>query len=60
MKGNVIIADKNVKYEFTDELPEDIRLEKISKLHGIIVQRPVSFQNENTANTSKKFVKTRN
>ena len=61
VKRSVIITNKNAsKYELTDEFPNDVRLKKISKLHGIIVQRPVSIQNENTANTSKKFVKTRN
>ena len=43
VKGNVIIADKNVKYELTDELPEDVRLEKISELHRIIVQFYLTF-----------------
>ena len=37
MKRNVIIINKNVKYELTEELPNDVRLKKISKLHGIIV-----------------------
>ena len=41
VKQDVIIVDKNVKYELTDELPEDLRFKKISKLHGIIVQCPV-------------------
>ena len=37
MKRNVIIINKNVKYELTEELSNDVRLKKISKLHGIIV-----------------------
>ena len=37
VKRNVIIINKNAKYELTDELPNDVRLKKISKLHGIIV-----------------------
>ena len=37
VKWNVININKNGKYELTDELPNDIRLKKISKLHGIIV-----------------------
>ena len=37
MKRNVTIINKNVKYELTEELPNDVRLKKISKLHGIIV-----------------------
>ena len=37
VKRNVIIANKNVEYELTDELPKDLRRNKISKLHGIIV-----------------------
>ena len=37
VKRNVIITDKNGKYELTDELTKDIRLKKISKIHGIIV-----------------------
>ena len=36
MKRNVIITNKNGKYELTDELPKDVRLQKISKIHGII------------------------
>ena len=37
VKRNVIIASKNIKYELADELPSDVRLKKISALHGIIV-----------------------
>ena len=37
VKQNVIITNKNVKYELTDELPNDVRLKEISKLHGILV-----------------------
>ena len=37
VKRNVIIANKNVEYDLTDELPKDLRHNKISKLHGIIV-----------------------
>ena len=37
VKRNVIITNKNVKYKLTEELPNDVRLKKISKLHGIIV-----------------------
>ena len=37
VKRNVFVTNKNVKYELTDELPNDVRLKKISKLHGIIV-----------------------
>ena len=37
VKQNVIITNKNGKYELTDELPKNIRLNKISKIHGIIV-----------------------
>ena len=33
----LIITNKNGKYELTDELPNDVRLKKISKLHGIII-----------------------
>ena len=35
VKQTVIISNKNGKYEFTDELPNDVRLKKISKLHAI-------------------------
>ena len=35
VKRNMIITSKNGKYEFTDELPNDMRLKKISELHGI-------------------------
>ena len=37
VKRNVIITNENGKYELTDEFPKDVRLKKISKLHGIIV-----------------------
>ena len=37
VKWNVIITNKNGKYELTEELPNDARLEKIQKFHGIIV-----------------------
>ena len=38
VKRNVIITNKNGKYKLTDELPNNVRLKKISKLHGIIVK----------------------
>ena len=38
VKRNVIIiTSKNGKYELTDELPNDVKLRKISELHGIKV-----------------------
>ena len=37
VKLNVIITNTNGKYELTDEFSNDVRLKKISKLHGIIV-----------------------
>ena len=37
VKRNVIVTNKNGKYELTDELPNNVRLKKISKIHGIIV-----------------------
>ena len=37
VKWNVIITNQNAKYELTDGLANDVRLKKISKLHGIIV-----------------------
>ena len=37
VERNVIITSKNGKYELTDELPNDVRLKKISELHGIKV-----------------------
>ena len=37
VKWNLIITNKNGKCELTDELPNDVKLKKISKLHGIIV-----------------------
>ena len=37
LKRNIIITNKNGKYEFTDELPNDVRLNRISGLHEIIV-----------------------
>ena len=34
---NVIVTNKNGKYELTDKLSSNVRLKKISKLHRIIV-----------------------
>ena len=42
-KRNVTITNKNDKYGLTDELPNDARFKKISKLHEIIVSYPVFF-----------------
>ena len=57
VKRNVIITNKNGKYELTDELSNDLILKKISKLHGIISQ--YSYQKENIVNTGRKLLKTR-
>ena len=35
-KRNLIITNKNGKFWLTDELPNDLRLNKISNLHEII------------------------
>ena len=37
VKRNVIITNKNGKSELTDELQNDVKLKKISKLYRIIV-----------------------
>ena len=37
VKPNVIITNKNGKSELTDQLPNDLRLKKISEFHVIIV-----------------------
>ena len=37
VKWNVVITNKNGKYELTDKLPNDVRLKKISKLHVVTV-----------------------
>ena len=37
VKRNMIITSKNDKYELTDKLPNDVRLKRISELHGIKV-----------------------
>ena len=37
VKRNVTIANKNFKYQSTDELRSDVRLKKISKIHGVIL-----------------------
>ena len=57
VKRNVIITNKNGKYDLTDELSNDLILNKISKLHGIISQ--YSYQKENIVNTGRKLLKTR-
>ena len=36
MKRKVIVTNKNGKYELADELPNKVRLKKISKHHGVI------------------------
>ena len=41
-KRNVVINNKNVN-ELTDELPNDVRLKKISNLHEVIVLCLVFF-----------------
>ena len=43
VKRNVIITKKKGKCGLTGEFPNDVRLKKISKLHGIIVSRPIFF-----------------
>ena len=37
MKRNVIITNKNGKYDLTNELQNNVTPTKISKLHGFIV-----------------------
>ena len=37
VKWNVIITNKKGKYELTGELPNNARLKKISKLHGVTI-----------------------
>ena len=37
VKRKVVIPNKNGKYELTDMFPNNIRLKKILKLHGVIV-----------------------
>ena len=37
VKRNLIIANKNGKYELTKELQKDVRFNNISKIHGIKV-----------------------
>ena len=36
-KRDTIITNKNGKYKLTGELPNDVRLKKLAKLHGVIV-----------------------
>ena len=37
LKRKMIIANRNAKYDLTDELPSNVRLQKMSKLHEVIV-----------------------
>ena len=37
VKRKAYITNKNGKYELTHEFPNNVRLKKISKLHGVIV-----------------------
>ena len=37
VKRNVVITDKNGKYNLTEELQNDVRIKKISELRRIIV-----------------------
>ena len=43
VKRKVIITNKNGKYKLTGKLPNNVRLKKLSKLHGILVQCPAFF-----------------
>ena len=51
----VIITNKSGKYVLTDELQNNVRLNKMSKLHRVIVYYQFSSQNENTVSTSKNY-----
>ena len=60
VKRNVIITNKNVKYELTGELPNDVRHKKNLKTrwnHSLLSS--LLPKNENIINTSKKLLKTR-
>ena len=37
VKQNVVITSENSKYKLTDQVPNDVRLKKISEIHGINV-----------------------
>ena len=37
VKQNVVITSENSKYKLTDQFPNDVRLKKISEIHGINV-----------------------
>ena len=63
VKRNVIITNKNVKYELTDELPNDVRLKKnfktqwnYSLMSSLLPNLPSPLL---LVNTSKKLLKTR-
>ena len=43
VKRYMIITSKTGKYELTDELPNDVKLKKIPKLHGINMWCPIFF-----------------
>ena len=45
VKQNVIIINKNGKYELTGELPNNVILKKISKFHGIKVLSSILARN---------------
>ena len=53
VKQNLIITNKNCKYELTDELPKS---QNSMELESSVES---SSQNENVANTSKKLLQTR-
>ena len=60
VKRNVIITNKNVKYELTDELLNDVRHKKNLKTpwnHSLLSS--LLPKNENIINTSKKLLKAR-
>ena len=42
-ESEVIITNKNVKYELTNELPNDVYLKESSKFHVVIVLCPAFF-----------------
>ena len=58
LKRCAIITYKHGIYELSHELPNDLNIMKVSKLHRMIAQS--SCQNENLVKSSKKFLKNRN
>ena len=59
IKRNMVIANKNGKYDLTDKLPKNLRLTKSQNSMQLQSSVQSSSQSKNIVNTSKNLLKTR-